>query len=520
MTTWPKAVIALLSGLALVASCSSANSPYQANDTPDACQSLAVPGSVSLSEPTAWIESADLPRYCRVRGTIAQRIQFEMRLPEEWNGRFLMAGCGGFCGQLRPDKPGHSNAINEALRRGYAAISHDSGHQAKSWETQWAKDPEALQLWAHRVLPVVSGVGNQLIESLYGKAAHHRYFSGCSNGGRLGLMAAQRYPDLFDGIAAGASIFDLSGMAGLWGNWLVTQNQADGVSRFPPAKIPLLSRVVMDQCDALDGMADGIISDPRVCEVDFSAAACGDENPDSESCFRPEEVKILRRLYGGVLNDSGDIVYPSAPFGSEPFSGIWLFGTGTQPAWGALASAGYRQLLAMDLGEPDQPNGLSTNQMIDWISRSSVPGLTDAEDPDLSGLRDSKGKLLIYQGWSDPLIIPQPIADYYRQAQQAAGGLDALQDYARLVMIPGWGHCWEKPAAAADDFDPLLAVQRWVEEGVAPDYLIATGTAGEGDDRSSRLLCAWPRTARLIDGQDPGRYTSYRCVSGDEEPDE
>ena len=191
-----------------------------------ACSSLPAPEGVVFSVAPAWVESGELPTYCRVSGSIDGRVNFEMRLPETWSGRFLMAGCGGFCGELLPDKPGHSNAINEALKRGYAGISHDSGHQAKSWETHWATDPEALALWAHKILPVVAGVGTQLATSLYGQSPRYKYFSGCSNGGRLGLQAAQRYPELFDGIAAGAGIFELSGIAGLWGNWLITTNQS------------------------------------------------------------------------------------------------------------------------------------------------------------------------------------------------------------------------------------------------------------------------------------------------------
>jgi feruloyl esterase len=199
----------------------------QMTPAPESCADLVAPTGVVFSAGPGWIEAEQLPRYCRVRGTIQERIHFEMRLPAQWNGRFLMAGCGGFCGALMPDKPGHSNAINEALKRGYAAISHDSGHQAKS---------------AHKALPVVTTAGTALVTSLYGQPPRYKYFSGCSNGGRLGLQAAQRYPELFDGIAAGGSIFDLSGIAGLWGNWLIANNQQGMESRFPQAKASSTTR--------------------------------------------------------------------------------------------------------------------------------------------------------------------------------------------------------------------------------------------------------------------------------------
>jgi len=478
----------------------------------DACANLTAPEAVVFEATPRWVDTEALPRYCRVRGTIENRVNFEMRLPEEWSGRFLMAGCGGFCGELLPDKPGHSNAINEALKRGYAGISHDSGHQANSWETHWAADPEALLLWAHKSLPVVTRVGSQLATALYGSEPRYKYFSGCSNGGRMGLQAAQRYPELFDGIAAGGSIFELSGIAGLWGNWLISNNQSGANSRVSQDSVPVLEDFVMSRCDAVDGLADGIIDDPRNCRVDFSELACAATGQGQPHCLSGEEISVLNTLYGGVRNGRGELVYPSVAFGSEHYADRWLFGAPGQPAWGVLASAGYRQMLAADLGVADQPGGLSTDQMLDWISRSSVPALTDATNPDLTGLRRSNTKLLIYHGWSDPLIIPEPITRYYMEAVQRAGGLAPLQNNARLFMVPGWGHCWEKPGAAPDQFDPLLALEQWVEQGDAPDFLVVGQPGSQGAQERSRPVCAYPSVARLEPGTDPDNYRNYRCI--------
>jgi len=482
---------------------------------PDSCTKLAAPEGVVFSAPPAWIESGELPKYCRVTGTIVERVKFEMRLPEKWSGRFMMAGCGGFCGALIPDKPGHSNAINEALKRGYAAISHDSGHQAKSWETHWSQDSEALELWAHKALPVVSNAGTALATAMYQQEPSYKYFSGCSNGGRMGLVAAQRYPGLFDGIAAGSGIFELSGIAGLWGNWLITTNQSGMTSRFPEAKIPLLEALVMQQCDAVDGLADGIIDDPRACEIDFEAAVCPASATDQHQCLSGEEVDVLERLYGGVKSGKGETVYPAVVPGSEHYSDKWLYGADGQPAWGVMASAGYRQMLAQDLSEDDVPAGLPTDQMLDWISRSSIPELSDATNPDLSGLRKEGTKLLIYQGWSDPLIIPEPITHYYQRAAEAAGGLQQLQLNARLFMVPGWGHCWEKPAAAPDNFDPLFELEQWVEKGQAPEFFVARQLDATGTQLRSRPICSYPSVARLQEGKSPDKYDSYYCINDD-----
>jgi len=308
------------------------------NQLNDQCSGIVLPAQVTLESPPAWQQSETLPRYCQVRGTIAGRINFEMRLPEDWNGRFMMAGCGGYCGVLLPDKPGHSNSINEALKRGYAAIAHDSGHQANNWEVEWAyNDLEAFELWGHKVLPLVAGVGVGLAESMYDKTPDYRYFSGCSNGGRLGLMAAQRYPELFDGIAAGAPVLDLSGTAGLWGNWMIDQIGAENTPVLPTEKVALIKEKVMSACDAVDGQTDGIINKPDACKVDFAQFKCG-ISETSESCLTETQFNMLNALYGGVRNNSGEVVFPALDLGSEHYADVWLFGSKEKPAWGVRAS--------------------------------------------------------------------------------------------------------------------------------------------------------------------------------------
>jgi feruloyl esterase len=271
---------------------------------------------------------------------------------------------------------------------------------------------------------------------------------------------------------------------------------------------------VTERCDRRDGVEDGIVADPQDCRVDFRDATCAPGAATQDQCLTAQEADVLNRLYGGVRNGKGEVVYPSLAFGSEHVADLWLFASAERPAWGVLASAGYRRMLAASLSEPDVPAGLPTDRMLEWIERSPIPALTNATDPDLSGLRRSGGKLLIYQGWSDPLIIPQPIMDYYRRAADAAGGLQRLRRDARLFMVPGWGHCWERPANAPDDFDPLRELEQWVEEGRAPDYLVARQVAQDGTERRSRPICSYPSTARLLKGTDPGRYQSYTCETG------
>jgi feruloyl esterase len=475
------------------------------------CEQLTPPANVIFEKTPGWQQPDDLPRFCQVRGQIEGRTRFELRLPEDWNGRFVMAGCGGFCGSLQPDKKGHSNSINEALKKGYAAISHDGGHTSKSWETDWAyEDPTALELYAHRILPQVTGAGTELTTQLYGQPPEYRYFSGCSNGGRLGMMAAQRYPGLFDGIAAGGGIFSISQIAGLWGNWMIQQTGAESEPVFNPQKNPLIKQAILKQCDTLDGLADGVITDPRQCQFDFKTLQC-DNNEDTEHCLTPDESAMLSRLYGGVLDKRGQLVSPALSFGSEHYTDIWLFGSLDKPAWGSAASRGYRQLLSHNLFSSDSHQPVSTDTMQQWIEQSTLPALTDADNPDLTSLARHKTKLMIYHGWSDPLIIPQPMVDYYEQASEHSGGLEKLKENARLYMVPGWGHCWERPAETPAEFDPLEIVANWVEQGKAPESFIASQRSPLGELLRQRPICAYPQVANLVNRELPNRADSYRC---------
>ena len=479
------------------------------------CAQLQVPSNISLEYRPRPIAASGLqPAYCQVRGQIDGRTRFEMRLPEKWNARFMMAGCGGFCGSLLPDKSGHSNSINPALRRGYAAISHDGGHQAESWDTRWAySDPEAFELWAHKVLPVVSDTGHALIGALYGKKARYSYFSGCSNGGRLGLVAVQRYPDLFDGIAAGCSIFDLSGNAGLWGNWVIRHAQTAAGPLLSGEELALVKQAVLDQCDALDGASDSVVIEPRACKVDFDELICPN-HIESRECLSKSQHDMLLRLYGGVLTESGEWVYHGMSYGSEHYSDIWLFGSEEQPGWGALAASGYRQLLSNELLGKESETALSTDIMLEWIAKSRIPGITDAKNPDLSALRRAGTKLLIYQGWADPLILPKANIDYYERAASLAGGISRLTDHARLFMVPAMGHCWEKEAEGPVLFDPLLELEPWVESGVAPDSILLRSVDKARRTADSRSACAYPAVAQLTSGSDASSADSYQCVSG------
>jgi feruloyl esterase len=448
----------------------------------------------------------DLPDFCQVEGQIAERIGFIMRLPaRDWNGKFAVAGCGGFCGSLRPDKPGHSNSMNESLKLGYAVIQTDGGHQAESWDTDWAiGDDRALALYAGAWMPLAVAVGRALIEAYYADTPRRTYFSGCSNGGRLGLFAAQRYPQLFDGIAAGGAIFDLTGNSAIHGLWLLqTTRDERGRAVIDRDKLPLLEQHVMGQCDDLDGVADGVVSRPTLCRPQPVALQC--DGKDTARCFTAGEVKAIRRLYQGATAD-GRQLFPGIPPGSERLWSTWIVGSDDERAWGERAAEGTLRLTyGIPRSMPFNPHDYDLGQEL--VSLRRLSPVLDATDPDLSGLARAGGKLFYYHGLADPLILEGRVRQYYAEAA-AVVGEEQLRRFARFVLVPGQGHCWEQPGRVADEFNPLAVIDRWVESGEAPDEVIADYT-GEGRPRSAKL-CPYPGFARF-QGGDAARAESFRC---------
>jgi feruloyl esterase len=445
-----------------------------------------------------------LPAFCQVDGKIDKRVGFVMRLPmTDWNGKFTVTGCGGFCGSLNPDKAGHSNSMNEALKLGYAVLQTDGGHTAPSWSTDWALgDPRALELYAGAWMPLAVDTGRALTAAFYAREPRRTYFTGCSNGGRLGMLAAQRYPALFDGIAAGGAIFDLTGNSGVHGLWLLqTTRDRHGKAVIDQRKLPLLAATVLAQCDALDGVSDGVVADVVNCRPDLSALAC--VNGEEASCFGAAELAAVRRLYQGA-SVAGTQLFPGLPPGSEALWSRWVVGTDDQPAWGEMAAEGNLRLTyGIPYSEPFNPHDYVLADELENLERHAA--LLNAVDPDLSGLERAGNKLFYYHGLADPLILEGRARQYYDEAV-AALGKARLDRVARFVMVPGHGHCWELPGQVADDFNPLQVIDRWVETGQPPEEVIARKL----DSAQTRKLCPYPRRAVFIGGN-PGRAGSYEC---------
>jgi feruloyl esterase len=459
----------------------------------DPCPALIVangPGA-KITSATAVDALGDVPAQCRVQGTIPQAIPFELRMPvADWNGKFYLAGCGGFCGSLDADCPGVVNALNHGLRRGYASATSDSGHTGTSvTDGRWAlHDPGAEIDWGWRSVTETARVSRDIVRAFYRRPAARSYFAGCSTGGRMGLMSAQRFPQDFDGIIAGAPAFDYTGLVATQLAWYVQANSADdGSELLDRTKVPLIAKAVLEACDAIDGQRDGLIDDPRRCDWQPSRLQCKSANgPD---CLTGRELGVLDHWYLPVAGRDGQVLYPGgAPKGSEPFWPVWLSGIpgSKQPALIERFATDFLRYMAFvpDAGEAFDVRDYDFDR--DPPRLATMSRIYDATNPDLSEFRRRGGKLLLFHGWADPIVTPQRTLDYYEAVRARMGGAESTAQFARLFMLPGVDHCGLQPGPGAKSlaFDPLPALEAWVERNTAPDTLSLAWQMNDGSVRS------------------------------------
>lgn len=462
-----------------------------------------------LVDATAAVtDREDLPGFCQIQGTIEPNIGFEARFPlADWNGKYYQSGCGGYCGMVLPDKPGFSNTINEALKRGYATITTDNGHQAFIGDPSWAEgNPDAVEIYGHRGIALTHAAGTQLVSAFYDAAPARDYFGGCSNGGRMAAMAAQRYPDLFDGILGGAGVLNLSQSGGIYGSWVQQANSDENGERVLTqanfgAKISTLEQEVLQQCDAVDGVVDGLIAAPRQCSVDVDALpACGDD--PGVQCFTDTEKAVLRAWYQGPRNSSGQQLQPGMPPGGERFVGFWFLDPDDGVAVGNQLGGGFAKYMGFEGGTPDDYTALDFDFDRDPQRLTKNAAVLDALDPDLRGFRDAGGKYLMWHGWADALVLPDQSLDYYESVARELGGYAAIEDFFRLFLMPGHGHCWEIPAGVPDRFDPITVLDQWVTTGEAPAAILAEPLAGDTVRVPELMLCPHPAVAEVVEGGD------------------
>jgi feruloyl esterase len=453
-----------------------------------------------------------LPPFCRVVAVTTPAIRFEVWLPATgWNGKFQGVGNGGMAGAIS------YGALATALKRGYAVASTDTGHVSKgSFDASWALNrPDLIADFGHRGLHLTTVSGKAITESFYGRPAGHAYYVGCSKGGQQGLMEAQRYPEDYDGIIAGDPANNWTRFyAGghLW-YWLATTK--DPQSYIPASKIPLLSTAVNAACDALDGVNDGVLEDPRACAFDPGTLACR-PGQQADTCFTPQQVQAVRDIWRGAYTPAGELVYPGLVPGGEGGPGGWAaWTTGTAPSTGthALAADGFFKYMVFndpnwDFRTFDYGTGLAA-------ALQKVGPMLDAVDTDLRPLQRRGAKLLVYHGWSDPDISPLNTIRYYEsvvaglQGQQSREqGLQSTQAFFRLFMVPGMQHCSGGPGPST--FDALTSLEEWVEKGTAPETILASQVVGGATVRT-RPLCLYPAVATYKGVGSPDEASSFTC---------
>ena len=420
-----------------------------------------------------------LPEHCRVQAVLRpsadSHIEMEVWLPAQaWNGKFQAVGNGGWAGSIS------YAAMATALQEGYATASNDTGH--KGGNALFAiGHPEKLVDFAYRAVHEMAVQSKAIVRAYYSRPARLSYFNGCSTGGRQGLMSAQKYPEDFDGIVAGAPAnfqthlhtWDLSVSIP------VLKNPAAAV---PAPKLQMVNRAVIAACDAQDGVTDGLLNDPRACSFDVATLQC--KAGDAENCLTAAQVESMKRVYAPARTSSGQVVFPGKDPGSETGWGTAI-GGGDRPGAVPLGS------FLVAYGDPDW----------DWrtfdldrdlkVVDEKVGSIVNAVNPDLSAFKARGGKLLMYHGWNDTAISAGNAIDYYSSVLQRMGrGQD---DWLRLFMAPGMQHCGGGPGP--NQVNWMAALERWRESGKAPDRLEASRVTNNRVDMT-RPLCPYPQLAQ------------------------
>jgi len=407
-----------------------------------------------------------------------------------------------------------------AVERGYAAASTDTGHIASgnAFDASWALGrPDLTEDFGHRSLHLTTVHAKSIVESYYGRPAARSYYVGCSKGGQQGLMEAQRYPEDFDGIVAGDPANDWTRFYAGAHLWYSLATLRDPESYLPPEKAELLGDAVNAACDGLDGIVDGVLEDPRRCDFDPGRLLC-EAGHDSETCLTAKQVQAVRDIWDGSRNSAGEQVFPGLVPGGEGGPGGWSrWVTGREPFtslhW--LAAEGFFKYMVF--ADPDWDFRSWDFERDLPIALARTGPAIDADDPDLRPFRDAGGKLIVYHGWSDADISPLGSINYYEKVLAALqeGSSDAetlaeTRDFFRLFMVPGMGHCRGGPGP--DRFDALAALEKWVEEGIAPQRIVASHRS-EGVVDRTRPLCPYPEIARWDGVGSTDEAASFECVN-------
>ena len=421
-----------------------------------------------------------LPAFCRVAATIAPSkdsdIRIEVWLPAaEWNGKLQSVGNGGWNGNIVYP------SLARAVQHGYASASTDTGHEGPTGKFALGH-PEKVIDFGYRAVHEMTVKAKAIIAAYYGDGPKRAYWNGCSSGGKQGLKEAQRFPADYDGIIAGAPANNWTNQMSQ-GIWIAQFAHKDG-SLIPPSKYPLIHKAVLEACDALDGVKDGVIEDPDRCHFDPTALLCKAE--ESADCLTAAQVETARKMYQPAkIPRTGKEFYPLLEPGSElGWNGL----AGAQPF--TIPVDHFRYVVFKN---PDW-DWHAMNFDTDVALAAKVDKDTiNAVDPNLKAFVGRGGKLLLYHGWNDQLIAPRNAIEYYKSVAHKLGGEAKIADSVRLFMVPGMAHCQGGEGAGA--FDPMNVIETWVEQGKAPDQIVGTHISGGKVDRT-HPMCPYPQIAQ------------------------
>jgi feruloyl esterase len=442
-------------------------------------------------------QATPLPAHCRVAMTLTpsadSQIDMELWLPvENWNGNFLAVGNGGWAGNIE------RGAMAAGLARGYAAASNDTGHKGGSASFA-VGHPEKLVDFGYRAMHEMAIQSKLVIQAYYKRAPRLSYYQGCSTGGRQGLMAAQRYPEDFDAIVAGAPVYNQLHL----NESQVARQVAmlrDPARLVPASKVTLFANAVTAACDEHDGVKDGIVSQPRSCKFDPSSLRC--KAGDAPDCLTDAQVASAKSAWAPVTTKAGALVYPGHSPGFESGWRIPTPGAAINPLFADAPRYIGRQNANWD--------PMSFDLDTDLALAIKNGGFIEASDPDLARFKARGGKLLLYHGWADPGPAPENTINYFTSVVSTLGG--AQDDWMRLLLMPGVGHCGG--GVGPDRADFLGAIERWRDAGSAPDQIVATRAAGRGGQSPmSRPLCPFPQVAKYKGSGNTNEAGSFACAA-------
>lgn len=467
-------------------------------------QAVAVPaGPFTLNGPFG-IHSVKLPAFCRVSGAIApvsgSSIGYEVWLPlANWNGRYEGVGNGGLAGNISYE------ALADALRSGYAAASTDTGHKGMMMNGEWALGhPQRIIDYGYRAVHEMTVKAKAIITAFYGSPASYSYWNGCSEGGSQALTEAQRYPSDYNGILAGAPAnYMVHLQAG--GNWISQAIHEDPASFIPASKLPAIQKAVLAQCDAADGVRDGILEDPRTCHFNPGTMIC--DAAGGPDCLTRAQADGLRKIYDGARNPrTGQLVFPGYMRGGEAGWALWIAGDHVPP-----------RNLQHGISVQFFQNFVFDNPDWDWktfdfdkdvaFADKKAGAITNHIDPNLSAFKRHGGRLLQYHGWNDPAISPLNSINYFESVQRRMGNTSG---FYRLFMIPGMEHCGGGPGASR--FDHMAVIRNWVEKNEAPDRIVA------GRPGRTHPLCPYPQIATYSGSGSTDDAAGYTCALPPDRP--